>query len=107
MAKQEFGKADIAQINKWKELHKDIYEYTQKDENGNIHYTYVRKPTLDDISYASKFIESNPIKGSLSMFTNCRLGGSEEVVNNDEMKQGIIKKISRLFQTVEATEKKL
>lgn len=107
MAKQEIGKADEAQINKWKAQHKDVYQYAQTDENGNTHYTYVRKPTLSDISFAAKFADTDPIKAALSMFTNCRLGGSEEVPANDEMKQGIISKLSRLFKAVEAAEKKL
>lgn len=103
----EIGKATEAQIEVWKNKYKDIYEYVQEDNDGNQHYTYCRKPNLTDISFAARFAEADPIKSSLSMFTNCRLGGSEFVVENDEFKQGIIKRISKLFKAVEAEEKKL
>lgn len=109
MAKQikEIGKATEAEIAVWKEKHTDVYQYKQTDENGNVHYTYVRKPKLADISLASRFADTDPIKSNLSMFNSCRLGGSEAVLDNDELKQGVIRKVTRLFKSVEAEEVKL
>lgn len=103
----EKGKATDAEIEVWKGKHKNVFEFVQTDEDGNVHYTYCRKPKLPDIQLASQYADKDPIKGGITMFNSCRLGGSEEVVNDDEMKLGVIAKLGKLFKKVEASEKKL
>ncbi|MDB0599793.1 hypothetical protein PL373_01225 [Tenacibaculum maritimum] len=104
MGKAE-GTVSKAQIQQWKSLPENsqgIHQCFTKDKQGNSHVTYVRKPTLHEIGAAAQFAETNPVKSGKIMFDLCRLGGSEIVPKNDEMKAGVMQYLGKLFKVAQA-----
>lgn len=96
------GQATEEQIKQWKAKHGKVITFIQTDDKGQKHITYARTPRLPEMQNASRFIADDPIKSGLMLLNDCRLGGSEEVIQTDEMKFGVSKKMPSLFQTVEA-----
>ncbi len=102
----DIGKLTSDKINALKAKHGEIHE-VKSVKDGNTHFTYVKKPNLDIISAAAKYAEDDPVKSGLIMFESTRVGGSEEVIADDELKTGVMKYVGTLFKTVEAKGKKL
>ena len=103
------GYADDSQIEAWKAQHKlkSIPEITTVDEEGVEHVSYVKKSTLELLQMlATKSKQNQEIKGLEIMFNTLRLGGSEEVLNDDEMKMAAMAATGKLFKRQEATLKK-
>lgn len=96
------GQATEEQIKQWKAKYEKVVTFLQTDKEGNKHITYVRTPKLPEMQNASRFVEEDPIKSGLMLLNDCRLGGSEKVMQTDEMKFGISKKMPGLFKAVEA-----
>ncbi|MEH6405764.1 MAG: hypothetical protein V7767_00640 [Leeuwenhoekiella sp.] len=107
--KTPIGYADDAQINAWKSQHhlKYVPEITTVDEDGNEHVSYVKKPSLQLIQMLADHAKRNQeLKGLELMFNTLRLGGSEEVLTDDEMKMAAMAATGKLFKRQEATLKK-
>ena len=104
---KELGKATAAQIKKWKAEHNDVRELVQTDENGDVHYTYIRKPTINDSSYANTVGDGDGLKIGVALVNSVRLGGSDAVMEDDQLKQGIMRSVLQLVRPIEATIKKL
>lgn len=103
---KNIGQASATEITALKAKHGEVYEATSIKEDKK-HFTYVKKPDLQVISAAAAYAESDPIKSGEVMFNSTRVAGSEEVVEDAELKLGVIKYIGTLFQIVEAAGKKL
>lgn len=107
--KQPIGYADQAQIDAWKAQYnlKHVPEITTVDEDENEHVTYARKPDLDQLQMLADYAKkSQEFKGLQVMFNTLRLGGSEEVLKNDEMKLAAMGAVGKLFKKQEAVVKK-
>lgn len=103
---ENIGKASEAEIKALKAKYGEVHEVTSvKDDE--THFTYVKKPDLAIISAAAAYAESDPIKSGEIMFNSTRIAGSEVVIDDAELKLGVIKYIGTIFKVVEAAGKKL
>ena len=102
------GEISAQQINTWKNKYPSgVYAISTQDDEGTTHLTYVRKPDINALSAAGKYAESDPFKSGDLLFNTLRLGGSEQVVSDEEMRIGVIKALKKLFKIKEAEVKKL
>lgn len=103
------GYADDAQIATWKNQYKqkNIHEIECEDEDGNKHAVYVKKPTLELLQMVANYDkQGDSIKGLNVMFNTLKIGGSDEVSNDEEMRMSAIKTLGGLFKVKEAQLKK-
>jgi len=100
------GKATKEQIVSFKAKHGEVHEI-KSVKNDETHFTYVKKPDLNVISAAAKYAESDPVESGTIMFNSTRIGGSDAVLEDAEMKLGVIQYIGQIFKVVEAEGKKL
>ncbi|MCH4824297.1 hypothetical protein ML462_14065 [Gramella lutea] len=110
MAKDELiGYADQAQIDEWKQKHKCkfIHEITTEDDEGNKHVTYVKNPSLDLLQLlASKAKQNQELTGLKLVLEGVRLGGSQEILEDDMLKLSVMKAVGSLFKRKESDVKK-
>ena len=92
------------QIDDWKKAHGDVIAYAVDDKVG-----YFRKPTRQEISYAS--VASNQmkdvIKYSETLMNSCWLGGDREILDRDEYFIGAMGVIEALAEVKVGEVKKL
>lgn len=103
------GYAEQAQVDAWKEKYKLKYlpEITTTDEDGQEHVTYVKKPNLELLQLlANKAKVNQEIKGLEMVFQAVRIGGSEEVLADEDMKYDAMIATGKLFRRTEAKLKK-
>jgi hypothetical protein len=100
--------ATEAQIKQWKKEFKEIYAIEViMDDEGTQAIAYFRKPTLDTITAADKFMKEDPLKGGDVLFENCWIGGEETIKGNDEARLSCMKHLGKLFQVKVSKLKKL
>jgi len=108
MAKQQhIGRLSAKEIEALKSEHKDVYEITVADDDGNVHHAYVKKPNLTVISGAARYAESDPVKSGMLMYKAVRLSGSDAIEQDDELKMSVIAQVGQIFKIREAELKKL
>jgi len=100
------GKATKTQINDWKKEFGKIYELSVEDEDGE-HFTYVKKPNIDTLSAVTKYTDTDPLKSLVIMFNGTRLGGSEKVTTDDELKLSTAAGLKSIFKMKAVKLKKL
>lgn len=103
------GYANDAQIEQWKIKYnlKHIPEIITIDDDGTKHATYAKKPNLELLQMLAQYAKKDQeIKGLEILFNTLRIGGSETVIDDDEMKLAAMGKIGQLFKQKEATLKK-
>jgi hypothetical protein len=103
------GYVEQAQIDAWKEKYKLKYipEITTVDEEDQEHVTYVKKPNLELLQLlANKAKVNQEIKGLEMVFQAVRIGGSEEVLVDEDMKYDAMIATGKLFRRKEAKLKK-
>jgi hypothetical protein len=103
------GQADDKQLTAWKAKHGQVFVFEQidaKDEN-TLHVTYVKKPNLTQIQRAINVAEDDMIKTGITLLNDCHLGGSEKVMENEELKLGVSSLMPGLFKKVTATLKEV
>lgn len=92
------------QINDWKKKHGEIVSYTVENK-----VAYFRKPTRQEISYAS--VASNQmkdvIKYSETLMNSCFIGGDREILDKDEYFIGAMSVIEALAEVKTGEVKKL
>jgi len=101
------GKATAAQIKEWKAKHPDVRLLLQTDEDDNEHYTYIRKPKIEDSSFAATVGDGDGVKIGLAIVNAVRLGGSDAVMEDDQLKQGIMRSVLSLIKPIQAEITKL
>lgn len=105
------GSTDVvleAKIKQWKNQYGEVHQVdVPLDDEGNSAVAYFRKPDLNMISAASKFIKTDPIKSSVILFNSCWLDGDAIIKDNDEAKMSACQQIGQLFRVRTATIKKL
>lgn len=98
--------AEIESLKGQKKV-KRIHEVITIDEDEETHATYFLKPDLEQLqllaTYAKKGEEMTGLK---VLFNTCRVGGSDAVLSDDEMKASAYKALAQLFQRREAVVKK-
>lgn len=91
-------------IESWKKQHGDVIQYTVEDK-----VAYFRKPTRQEISYAS--VASNQmkdvIKYSETLMNSCFVGGDREILEKDEYFIGAMAVIETLAEVKTGEVKKL
>jgi len=103
------GYADQAQIDEWKAKHKAkfIHEIISEDDDGFEHSTYVKKPTLELLQLlATKAKQNQELKGLEMVFTAIRLGGSDELIQDDMLKLNVMTAVGKMFKRKEVEVKK-
>lgn len=103
---KEVGKATKEEITAFKAKYGEVHE-VKSVKDGEVHYTYVRKPDLAILSAAAKYADSDPIQSGTIMLNSTRIGGSDAVLDDAEMKIGVIQYVGTIFKVVEAEGKKL
>ncbi len=100
-------KISQAQIKRWKAQYGDVYAIEVKLDEQEKAVGYFRKPDLNIIAAASRFVESNPIKTGEILLENCWLDGDDLIKTDDEAKMGVMTQLGKLFKVKEAEVKKL
>ena len=86
---------------------KYIHEVITIDDDEQTHATYFTKPTLDHLQVLADYAKKDQeMVGLAILFNTCRVGGSEEVLVDDEMKASAYKALAQLFKRREAIVKK-
>lgn len=86
---------------------KYIHEVITVDDDEHSHATYFVKPTLDHLQVLADYAKKDQEMAGLAiLFNTCRVGGSEEVLVDDEMKASAYKALAQLFKRREAIVKK-
>ena len=86
---------------------KNLHEIVTTDDDEQEHVTYVKKPSLEHIQLLADYAKkSQEIKGLEVLFNTCRVGGSDEVLEDDEMKISAFKALATIFKSREAVIKK-
>jgi hypothetical protein len=73
------GQATADQIAAWKKEHKEIFSITVENHVG-----YFKKPNRTIIALASTKVKENPIGYVETILENTFIGGSREIVENDD-----------------------
>lgn len=79
-------KATPEQIAEWKAQHVNVYAL--KTESSDK-ICYLRKPTRQELSYATKASETDPLNFNATILKSCWLHGDEEIMTNDALFLGI------------------
>lgn len=79
-------KATPEQIAEWKAQHLNVYAL-KTQESDKI--CYLRKPTRQELSYATKASETDSLNFNASILKSCWLYGDEEIMTNDSLFLGI------------------
>lgn len=86
---------------------KYIHEVITVDDDEETHATYFLKPNLDQLQMLADYAKrSEEMDGLKILFNTCRVGGSEAVLTDDEMKASAYKALAQLFKRREAVVKK-
>lgn len=103
------GDITPAQLNAWKAKYGKVFAIeVNVDEDGkDIATGYFKKPDLSVIGLVQKIGKEDPMKASISGFTNCWLGGDERFLSDDEIKLSAINEMGKLFKIRSARVKNL
>lgn len=86
---------------------KYIHEVITIDDDEQTHATYFTKPTLDHLQVLADYAKKDEeMTGLATLFNTCRVGGSADVLTDDEMKASAYKALAQLFKRREAVVKK-
>lgn len=101
------SKVSATQIKQWKEVHglinKGILKEISTDKDGNPvvieHEFYFRDIKIQDLEIAAT--KDTEVAKIESFFDQCYLGGSDEVLKNDQMKYSAAKYINATWKVYE------
>jgi hypothetical protein len=86
---------------------KYIHEVITIDDDEQTHATYFTKPTLEHLQVLADYAKKDEeMIGLATLFNTCRVGGSDDVLTDDEMKASAYKALAQLFKRREAVVKK-
>lgn len=92
------------QIKEWKDKH--IFVYRLRNVEHDV-ICYLRKPTRQELSYATTAGTSDPLKFNDSILSSCWLGGDEEIKTNDTYFLGICPQLDEICSFVKFELEKL
>lgn len=81
------------QINEWKAQH--VYVYALKSANADK-ICYLRKPTRQELSYATTAGQQDPLNFNASILKSCWLGGDDEIKTNDSLFLGVCPQLDEI-----------
>lgn len=112
--KAQYGEDQVKEIVVPLEDEKTIEE---TDESGNVNLKeipparfvagYFRKPDLQIIAAASKFMETDFIKALTIQMDSCFLGGAPDFKTNDEVRRSAMEAVNQMFKVRRAHIKNL
>ena len=79
MSNQLIGQATPEQIEAWKKEHKDLFSIQVEGHVG-----YFKKPGRQVIAVASTRVKDNPLGYVETILENTFVGGSREIIENDD-----------------------
>lgn len=91
--KQTMKNATPEQIAAWKAEH--VYVYKLKSNNADK-VCYLRKPTRQELSFASTAGATDALKFNDSILKSCWLYGDEEIKTNDTLFLGICPQLDEI-----------
>lgn len=89
-------------IEEWKKAHKNVYQVTVDNKT-----CYLRKPSRQELSYATTLVMKNPIKYQEALLNACWLDGDSEMKTDDDLFYAVSQKIAEITEIKEAELKKL
>lgn len=92
------------QIEEWKAKHKDIFQITAEDGSASC---ILRKPTRQELNYATKVSQKNPGAFNESIIRAIWLGGDEIMRTDDRYFLGLCAKLEEILEIKDAELKKL
>jgi hypothetical protein len=92
------------QIAEWKATHLDVYKIEIPEDNK---VCYLRKPTRQELSYASTAGTQDPMKFNEQILKNCWLGGDEEIKTNDSLFLAVSTQLDKVLEFKKAELEKL
>lgn len=103
------GGISQAQLGQWKNRWGNVFlvEVPMDDEGNQKAAAYFKKPGIDVISAAARFMESDPLKGANVIFESCWLGGDEVIKEDDEARLSCMQSLGKLVTIRTSTIKKL
>ena len=91
------GQATKEQIAEWKTQYERVFTIT----TGG-HIAYLRKPGRTDVSYATTVGQKDAIKFNETVYKNCFIGGSEEILEKDELFFGASAVLDKMIEVADA-----
>lgn len=112
MSKKEkpIGSVEQTQIDAWKKQYKTrrISTVIVKDDDGNLHISYFRKPDFEHIGLLRKKSKNEEELDALKTITNTlRIGGSDEVMEDYHMCFGTMQSVGELLKATKGSLGKL
>lgn len=95
-----------AQIAMWKQQAGKVMAIEVEDDD-TTYVGYFRRPTMETMSAVNKLTKNDEIKGSMTMFDNCWLGGSETMKTDAIIKMAALAQLSTIFNTCASRLKNL
>lgn len=95
-------KVSKEQIAEWKKKHGDIFLLTVDG-----HEAYLKKPSRQEVGFATVAGKTNPIKFNETLLKGCFLGGDEAIMKDDDLFLSVSAQLAELIGTKEAELVKL
>ncbi len=83
----ETGKLTDAEIETLKKVHGEVNEISVavNDDETEIAYCYIKKPTRNVLELVFGLINTNPYKAAILMLQNCWLAGDNRIKEDDDV----------------------
>ena len=108
METKKVGELDKEAVAELKKKHKKVLCFCQKDSEGTEHYSYLRKPTIDDADFArSAAGDSDGITFGKKVIEKCWLGGSDAVKVDADLVIGMVQAVTPHLKPIAAKAVKL
>ncbi len=91
--KKIHGQATEAKIESWKKEHGDIFQVSVDD-----HVAYFKKPGRKILAAASRALQESSIQYVEDLLENTYLGGSREVIDNDDYFLAAVQVVDQMMQ---------
>lgn len=92
------GGVTAEQIQGWKNRHGRVSEVSVKDpDTGEEHIGYFKRPDMKTMEAVSALSKKSEVQGSVTLFTNCWLGGSEALKSDAIYQMEAMTALSGLF----------
>lgn len=92
------GGISVEQIQSWKNKYGRISEVSVKDpDTGEEHVGWFKRPDMKTMEAVSALSKKNEVQGSVVLFNNCWLGGSEALRNDAIYQIEAMTALSKIF----------
>lgn len=105
--KKSKGELTQLEIDKLKAKYGKVYQIAVTDEDGVVHFCYVKKPNMEVIRASADYADSDSIKAGEVMYNSITVSASEDFEQDAGLKLAAIGKMGELFKVAKAEIKKL